>query len=131
MSAQDASLIITSVTHDGNNVGICLNYGIDKDVAPAPLQNQGSLGVGAIGIVGIGGKVVLRWVGGAGSGLITPGTLGDMVFISKDCEGGGSKTRTAIDMKALSGKIVHQDRTFAIYEQEFLNETDDGDFLDE
>lgn len=129
MAASGSSLIITACSHGGAQFGIAQSVQITKTVNFAPISGQGDLGTTALGTTNIGGHAVVTWVGGAGSGLIAPGTKGTLAFTSKDCEGGGSKTYTATNMAAGTGSITHADRTYAIYTQEFVNVSSDGSFL--
>lgn len=131
MSADGASLIITVGTFNGTAFGILQNYSIESDVSVEALKNQGALGNSALGITGKAGLCLMTWVAGAGSGLFAVGTKGDVVATAKDCKGAGTKTRTASDCVALGGKILHSDRTFAVYQQMFMNESEDGDFFDD
>lgn len=129
MAADGASLIITDGTFNGTNFGILQNYSLKKGVAPAPLQNQGALGMSAIGITAVTGLCTMTWVAGAGAGIPDVGEKGDIVVTVQDCKGGGTKTRTASDVVALDVEILHSDRTFAVYQGTFMNESEDGDFF--
>jgi hypothetical protein len=130
MSADTGSLIITALSFNGTDFGIAQNISADLPVGVAPLQNQGALGTSAIGVISKGGVIVVTWIAGAGSKLFTPGTKGDIVAVSQDAKNGGTQSRTFPDMVALDGKLMHSDRSYAIYSQTFMNESEDGEFTD-
>ncbi len=128
MGADNASLIITVLSFNGTAFGIGQNIAADKPIGIAPLQNQGAMGMSAIGVTSVGGVVVVTWVAGAGSELFAYGTKGTIGYTSKDGVGAGTQARDMTDMVALDGKLMHQDRTYAIFSQTFMNESEDGDF---
>lgn len=124
--ATNASLIITVLSFNGTAFGIGQSISADLPAGVAPLQNQGVLGTSAIGIVSLGNVVVVTWVAGAGAKLFARGTKGDIAWTAKDGVGAGTQARPLTDMVALDGKVMHQDRSYAIFSQTFMRENDDG-----
>jgi hypothetical protein len=124
--AANSSLIITVLSFNGTNFGIAQNISVDLPAGSVPIQNQGQLGFGAIGIVSKGCLVTIIWIAGAGSKLFERGTKGDMAYTTLDAVGGQTQARPIGDMVALDGKLIHADRTVAVYQQTFMRENDDG-----
>lgn len=129
MSAANASVLTTVLTHNGVQLGIATQLTVNQDATPSIVKDQGDLGNTSVGIIGRDGTATVSWLGGVGQGLITPGTPGSLVETTVDNEGGATQTRTATVMVAMGGSYVHVDKQVALYTQQFINKSKTGVFF--